>query len=152
MKPVQMEKYLINHNQVSGEIFDNEAVVVNFMTGKYFGMSGSGPEIWKYFESPVSEKDVIAILTENYSEITDEQIQEVKDFFCALLNEQLIITVDKEVCNQVPAKPDTGSGEKIFKSPKLEIYNDLQELIILDPIHDADPERGWPAQQRMLKP
>ena len=84
-----MEKYLINHNQVSGEVFDNEAVVVNFMTGKYFGMSGSGPDIWKLFESPVSVNDVIAILKGNYSGITEAQIQEVRNFFQALLNEGL---------------------------------------------------------------
>ena len=147
-----MEKYLINHNQVSSEIFDSEAVVVNFMTGKYFGMSGSGPEIWKLFESPVSVNDVISILKENYSGITGAQIQEVENFFHALLKEQLIITADREAYKLTPAKPDTGSDEKIFKSPELEIYNDLQELIILDPIHDTDPERGWPAQQRMIKP
>ena len=144
-----MEKYCINFKEVSSESFENEAVVVNFMTGKYFGMTGSGPVIWEAFETPASQEDVITLLEQNYPGISKDQVNEVICFIHDLLQEKLLVTAESG-CNGTPVKlqPDDAGD---FLSPKLEIYDDLQELIILDPIHDADPERGWPAQQRMIK-
>ena len=145
-----MEKYCINFKEVSSESFENEAVVVNFMTGKYFGMTGSGPKIWAIFETPASQQDVITRLRENYPDISEEQVKEATSFIDALLQEKLLVVAETG-CNGTPVKNLFDGAEGDFQLPKLEIYEDLQELIILDPIHDADPERGWPTQQGMIK-
>jgi hypothetical protein len=34
-------------------------------------------------------------------------------------------------------------AKKPFTDPVIEIYTDLQDLLLLDPIHDVD-DRGWP--------
>ena len=39
-----------------------------------------------------------------------------------------------------PAKPQAQ-----YAAPKLSTYTDMQELLLLDPIHEVD-ESGWPAQ------
>ena len=46
---------------------------------------------------------------------------------------------------------DTGSAEGAeivaggtFETPVLSKYTDMQELLLLDPIHDIDPSVGWP--------
>lgn len=144
-----MKCYVINSGNVSSEIFDNEAVIVNFVTGKYFGITGSGPDIWRMFENPCS----IELLTERlgieYDAISQDQINNIKDFVNLLVKEDLLISTLEPA--QVSHEPPAGNRKK-YADPVLEIYDDLQELIVLDPVHDADPERGWPAQQRMIKP
>jgi len=32
----------------------------------------------------------------------------------------------------------------VFTNPTLEIYDDLQAMIMLDPVHDVDIQKGWP--------
>jgi hypothetical protein len=31
-----------------------------------------------------------------------------------------------------------------FRAPRLEKHTDMQDLILLDPVHEVDPQRGWP--------
>ena len=40
--------------------------------------------------------------------------------------------------------PSKVEFEKDYTAPKLATYSDLQDLLLLDPIHDVD-ETGWPA-------
>jgi len=145
-----MQRYVINSAHVSSEIFGEEAVVVNFMTGKYFGMTGSAPVIWRLFETPVSRDDVIdAIIGLNGQ--TDEIIGHVQSFIDLLLHEMLIIDAGISNTDNKQQRITTIDSESL-QVPVLEIYDDLQELIVLDPVHDADPERGWPVQQNLPKP
>lgn len=146
-----MQKYVINTAHVSSEIFGEEAVVVNFMTGKYFGMTGSAPEIWKLFESPVSCDDIMTVCS-GTNGVSDNIRQQIQDFIDILIREDLIIDAGNSGLENTPAEMLTINPELLQRPPAIEVFDDLQELIVLDPIHDADPERGWPAQQRMIKP
>ena len=146
-----MQRFVINTAHVSSEIFGDEAVVVNFMTGKYFGMTGSAPVIWKLFETPVSGDDVMNVFN-GLNGISDEIRQKVQTFMDILLQENLIIDVAEPGIENSQPNAITINPDILQIPPVIEIFDDLQELIVLDPIHDADPERGWPAQQRMIKP
>jgi len=33
----------------------------------------------------------------------------------------------------------------VFAPPVLEVYTDMQDLLLLDPIHDVDETVGWPS-------
>ena len=46
-------------------------------------------------------------------------------------------------------EPETVAEVKVPASSKyqgflFEKHSDLDELLVLDPIHDVDPEKGWP--------
>ena len=146
-----MRKFIINTDHVSSEIFGEEAVVVNFMTGKYFGMTGSAPVIWKLFETPVSYDDVIAAVG-GLNGLSDEGKQLVQVFMDTLLRECLIKDASELDTENTQSKPVTIDPGILQNPPVIEIFDDLQELIVLDPIHDADPERGWPVQKNLSKP
>jgi hypothetical protein len=145
-----MRKFIINTDHVSSEIFGEEAVVVNFMTGKYFGMTGSAPVIWQLFETPITRDDVIDKLTGLKGQ-TNEFIENVQSFINILLQENLIIESGISNFEKLQSKTVTINPNDL-QIPCLEIYDDLQELIVLDPVHDADPERGWPVQLNIPKP
>lgn len=141
-----MHGFVINSAHVTSEIFGEEAVVVNFVTGKYFAMSGSGPAIWKLFESPISADEVIDEFRK-LDGMTATELDQVRDFINALQREKLIVETDDSSSQYASAGNITVAAGG-FQTPVLEIHDDLQELIVLDPIHDADPERGWPVTRR----
>jgi len=146
-----MQKFVINTAHVSSEIFGEEAVIVNFMTGKYFGMTGSAPVIWKLFESPVSHDDVMASFS-GLNGLSNEIKQQMQTFMDILLQENLIVDAGESDTGNPEPEAISLNSDVLQIPPIIEIFDDLQELIVLDPIHDADPEHGWPAQQRMIKP
>jgi hypothetical protein len=37
-----------------------------------------------------------------------------------------------------------GHGHRAFEPPLLEKFDDLQDLILLDPVHEVLEEEGWP--------
>jgi hypothetical protein len=59
-----------------------------------------------------------------------------------LQQENLIVPVDGETA--VDLQPSNNGHDKpSFTPPLLHKYSDMQELLLLDPIHDVD-EAGWP--------
>jgi hypothetical protein len=45
-----------------------------------------------------------------------------------------------------PSSVASPATKKAFEPPTLAVYTDMQELLLLDPIHDVD-ETGWPQRQ-----
>ena len=67
---------------------------------------------------------------------------EVERFVEELISEQLIVPTD--------ANGATGSEQDLilktaFNSPTLQKFTDMQELLLVDPIHEVS-EEGWPVQ------
>ena len=66
--------------------------------------------------------------------------REATRFLAELEEEGLVVEAD----GADGTTPDLGSASSDFASPHLEKYTDLQDLIMLDPIHEVEP-KGWPA-------
>jgi hypothetical protein len=66
----------------------------------------------------------------------------VAEFLRELEAEQLIAVVEGSSDEQsAAAEPDV--ADVTFVPPKLEKYTDMQDIILLDPVHQVD-NRGWP--------
>jgi hypothetical protein len=84
-------------------------------------------------------------ITEHYAQHLESALA-VNDFMDRLLAENLIQvdTLEEPLPAAIPAQltyPD------IFTAPALEKYNDMQDLLLLDPIHETD-EQGWPVRRQ----
>jgi hypothetical protein len=65
--------------------------------------------------------------------------KDLEAFVSLLETHELILPSARE-----PAKaPAVPTDKRPFKPLKLEVYTDMQDLLLLDPIHDAE-EAGWP--------
>jgi hypothetical protein len=69
----------------------------------------------------------------------------VQDLLAQLQQENLIVPVDGtgavDLDLEVPSH--NGHEKPSFNLPLLHKYSDMQELLLLDPIHDVD-DAGWP--------
>ena len=45
------------------------------------------------------------------------------------------------------AVPETFRGAEVWRKPELAAFDDLQDLLTIDPIHDVD-DSGWPNAKR----
>jgi len=129
--------YKILDNKVAHEIIDGEAIVIHFDTGNYYSLNGMAAKIWQWIVLGANRQQII----DAFQEIRPDQIQGLDAFFDLLATEQIIEKKEEAgEMNPAAAMP----GDKIpFELPALEKYNDMQALLLSDPIHEVD-ETGWP--------
>lgn len=126
----------INEPDVVFEAFDEEIVLVNLETGNYYSLRGSGPNIWMALVEGVSVESLAAAIAAATGKDSEEVRGELATFVDQLVAAQIVVTLDHESLAE-------GVWEGAFEAPTLETYTDMQDLLLLDPVHDVDSS-GWP--------
>jgi hypothetical protein len=133
--------YILNKVDLSKEIFDNEAVIINIPSGKYYSVnSESGVNVLRLLENVCSKEQICEFLSARYDDNTLDITTQVNDFIESLLAEKIVVeTSEKEHSNT-----EISFSSQAYQTLLLEIYDDMQELIELDPVHDVTASKGWP--------
>jgi hypothetical protein len=69
---------------------DGEIVLLNNETGRYQGLSGTGPDIWGRIQEPTEPTEIVSALVEEYDVDRDRAANDVERFLETLAAEQLI--------------------------------------------------------------
>jgi len=129
--------YTIASHKVAHEIIDGEAIVIHFDTGNYYSLAGIASQLWQWFAAGATRQQIL----DAFQDLQSDQIQSIDAFTDALVKEEIL---EKNVADagRQPTSP-LPSHEVAFEEPKFSKYNDMQNLLLSDPIHDVD-ETGWP--------
>lgn len=130
--------YRKNTDQVAAEKFDDEFVLINFGRGTYFSLRHIAVDVWEQFETGASPEEVSRRVQERFGVSGDEVSQEIDRCIRALVDEELLCEADA-----AGPVPETWASES-WAAPLVEVYSDLKDLIVLDPIHEVDDTIGWP--------
>ena len=137
-------RYRVNHPQVINESIDGEAIMINLATGSYYSLDPVGGEVWALVEQSRPVGDIVAELAARYDASEEEIRRSVEELLDRLQQEQLVVRDDSS--NGSASRPPAGErdGEpRPFTPPRFEKFTDMQDLILLDPVHEVD-QRGWP--------
>jgi Coenzyme PQQ synthesis protein D (PqqD) len=134
----------VNSPNVIHETIEGEVILIDLKTGTYYSLRDSGAAIWQSIEKGAGEDDIEAALRSRYEASGDEIRDAVRRLLGELEREGLIRTEDGEPAADVrPSLSDNGSARLPFAAPVLEKHTDMQDLILLDPVHEVGAE-GWP--------
>lgn len=115
------------------EVLDDEVIIANLDAGIYYSIRGGGTLIWQMLLSGYTIPSIESLLTEKYG-----SIPEISSFVDHLLTENLLVAQkDSPLVHTSIFWPST------FSVPLLERYDEMKNLLMLDPIHEVD-EQGWP--------
>jgi hypothetical protein len=130
--------YKQNDEHVAAEEFDGEFVLINFARGRYFSLRHSAVDVWRQFRNGASPAEVVERARERFALAGDDAREQLARCIQTLIDEDLL-------CEAEAAGPvvDAWSGAA-WAAPSVEVYSDLQDLIVLDPIHEVDDAGGWP--------
>jgi len=134
-----MQKYSTAVPGTACELFDGELVVAHYGSGYYYSISESGALIWQGLRHGLADSEVTDWLAVHYA----AQAAEVRDLvpaFIARMRDEGLLIPDSAV-PAGPALPVLNGG--LFEAPVLEKFDDLQELLLVDPVHEVD-STGWP--------
>ena len=87
---ITTDTYIKRNNEVFASEIDEEIVMMNIQSGKYYGMDAIGSRIWELIDEKIRVKDIISTLLEEY-DVTEEQCRkDVLDFLNELYDQQLV--------------------------------------------------------------
>ena len=131
----------INAPGVIHESIDGEVVIVNVDKGLYFSSDGLGAKLWSMIAEAESVDSLIKWTGDNYATPADVVSADIRSFVSQLEENELVVPVNEAPETEAPALPSPAPAT--YSKPELNIYSDMEELLLLDPVHDAG-EEGWP--------
>jgi Coenzyme PQQ synthesis protein D (PqqD) len=135
-------RFRVNSPNVIYETIEGEVILIDLKTGTYYSLRDSGAAVWQAIEQGAGEDGIAAELRSRY-DASEEQIREaVRRLLAELERERLIRAEEGEAAAAAPASGN-GVGHLPFAAPVLEKHTDMQDLILLDPVHEVGAE-GWP--------
>jgi len=131
-----------NSAQISAESFETEVVVIHFLKGTYFSLRGASMALWAWLQTGADEATLAELLAARYGLAAEQGRAETEKVVALLKQFDLVIE------SGLPAPPrdayTAGAGPAGFEESVVEAFEDLQELISIDPVHEVDPMQGWP--------
>lgn len=122
------------------ELLGDEVIIANLDTGVYFSLRGSGVIIWQMLLQNYSIFHITERLAKHYSLLFESLQQTVLQFVNQLIEEGILKAIPQE--NLLSEQCDLIFPE-VYQDPLFEKYDDMKNLLMLDPIHEVD-EQGWP--------
>jgi hypothetical protein len=138
------ERFQIDPSKVVHETVEGEVILIQLDTGNYYSLRGSGAEIWALLDRGGSAPRIAAELRSHYTD--DGTIAEAVHGLLGRLAEEDLIVAAGEGNGAGARSAQYGgdlAGVRPFDPPVLEKYTDMQQYLLVDPVHDVD-ERGWP--------
>jgi len=119
-------------------------VMLHRGSGDYFSTDGVGSLIWQWIEEGRSRGRMLGDLEARFAADPAAIAAALDSFIVGLLSHQLVREAAATVQTE-EARVAAGSGERVpFSPPVLNVYSDIRNLLLLDPIHDVAEESGWP--------
>ena len=135
-------RFAANHPAVVDEMIDGEVVVIDLATGNYFSLVDSAAVIWASLAARPTLDQVAANLGRVYDAEPDRCFAVSGAFLDALVAEGLAVQLPDGAEPGIDPELPAVSGP--LPEPCFEKFDDMQQLILLDPVHEIDDAVGWP--------
>jgi len=141
---------IVNEPHIVHETIDGETILMDLRSGNYFSIEKSGAVIWEVLVQTGSTEELLKKAGElSHPDQSDRVLSDIRNFVKKLLAEGLIreannigaSDITEELLNSLKLTISS------FETPEVNKYSDMQEMLLLDPIHDVD-EKGWPEPKK----
>ena len=132
--------YKLNEEKMFYDYADGQAVVINYQTGMYYGMGLLASAI---LDRIIAGKNIdeIILAVKALPQCPPDIAERVHSFVKELQ--------DKEIIIDGPSV--SGGGEPLADEAaedgfdlKLDMFAEMADLLLADPVHDVDMKEGWP--------
>lgn len=131
--------YALNEEKMFADVTDGIAIIINSETGIYYGMNGLGTALYENLVNGASVEKIAVALKAIDGAPTDIEAK-LNDYIKSMLDNELIIEAPS-------AEAEVSIDSAVAKEDNFEMevkeYNDAQELLLADPIHEVKEETGW---------
>jgi hypothetical protein len=142
------DRYEPAAEDIVSEEIDGEVIIVNLRNGNYYSLSQSATVIWAGIQEHATVERLQDHLQRRYTGETGSMGRDLAELIQALEAEQLIAlrsVSEAPGAGEAPPADAGAAGEKeAYRPPLFERFTDMGDLLLLDPVHEAEEEKGWP--------
>lgn len=138
--------FRVNTPAVVAEIIDGEAVIMNLKSGNYFSTENIGSVVWQWIEDGLTFRQMLDLMNKRFAAERERIEPALTLFMSDLLSHELVREEAAEDTRIAAPARDPLVNLSGFSAPVLNVYADVKDLLLIDPIHDVS-EVGWPAQK-----
>lgn len=141
-----MATYILNDEKMFCDIADGVAIVINSETGIYYGLNSFATHL---FENILNGADTVAVLAllQDLPDGPDDIKIRFDSFIQILLEKELVLLGN----TQGEAHIDMAIAQADNFTMEVKEYNDAQELLLADPIHEVKEDKGWTPEKDSLE-
>jgi hypothetical protein len=137
--------YRVDRRKVAHETIDGEVIMIHLVLGSYYSLNGTGADIWEHLVEGRSRTEILSRIEQRYDAEPELIAQTMDALVKRLADEGLLEPVADGAAGAAAAE---APAERLpFKAPDLEKYTDMQDFLLVDPIHEVD-ETGWPNRKQ----
>ncbi len=144
-----MKNYKLNEEKMFAEIADGVAIVINSETGIYYGMNNFGTSIFENLINGASTQEILDEL-KTIPDISPDIESRFNIFIETIIAKELVIPSDEVTKSKVEINATLALNDGFALN--ISEYNDAQELLLADPIHEVKEETGWSPEKNALNP
>lgn len=136
--------YRVNSPHVISETVGGETIIVNLASGHYFSLQETAVDVWEGIERGQAAETIVLELEQRYEAGEGEieaAVRKLLDDFVAA--ELLVVEGNGAGAAPTVAAPQEAGARPPFVAPSFSTFTDMQDIILLDPVHEVDT-RGWP--------
>jgi hypothetical protein len=136
--------YQVNSPRIVHEYMDGEVIAIDFETGGYFSLREVAAYIWNLLAAGIDSDVVCARLAREFQLEMDAVTGDTAAFIAYLTDNHLVRESASPVSTDMQP-PDPRPPR--YTTPTVEKFTDMEQLLLLDPIHEVDEVAGWPAKK-----
>jgi hypothetical protein len=130
--------------------FDSEVVLANYQNGVYYNLDGSAAQVWLGLKLNRTVEEIGRALAAATGGDVTSITQQVQAFVDSMLAEGLIADGAADAGSETSIESWTPALSGAFVAPEFQRFDNLRELLLMDPVHDAG-EQGWPLRESQEK-
>ena len=138
--------YALNDEKMFADVTDGIAIIINGETGIYYGLNALGTSIFENLQKGASTEDILSAL-KSISGVPSTIEEDFNKFINSMLEKEVIV-------NAPTSSAAVEISEEAAKEDNFAInfgeYNDAQELLLADPIHEVKEETGWTPEKESI--
>ncbi len=140
---VTTRRFRLNHGTATGKVIDDEAILINVVTGRYYSLSDAGCVAWVYLSGGATVDEVVTQIADRF----DADARTVADDVALLAQELLAQELLEEVAPDEPAGrpadeslPAPDGTRPAYPGLELLTFTDMEDLLSFDPPLPGVPE------------
>jgi hypothetical protein len=141
---MRSRRFRVNEPKVLSETIDGVVIVLNFENGHYFSLNGPATFVWNQLARGCSLDAVAATLAARHGREPAAIEATLAEFVASLESEALLRPAEPDL-PEPPAPEAPPEGD--LAAPGFEKFTDMEQLLLLDPIHDVGAA-GWPHERK----
>lgn len=131
--------YVLNDEKMFADVTDGIAIIINSETGIYYGLNSLGTSVYENLVNGASVEEILTALKSIAGAPADIESR-LNSFISKMIEFELIVEGSE---SSASVEIDSAIASEEDFTLDVSEYNDAQELLLADPIHEVKEETGW---------